>query len=126
MTETNRKYAAGPLAFASVILVIAGLLNVFAGAAAIGGDSRFDVDRLLFESLTGWGIAYLIVGLLQIYAGIAIFQRRMRGLLLGIGFASLSGMVHFVSLGAYPIWSVIVMVLDFAILYALLTHDDAF
>jgi hypothetical protein len=126
MTDQSKKFASGPLGFAAVILVIAGILNIIEGAAAIGGDSRFNTSQLLFESLTGWGIAYLVVGLLQIYAGVQIMQRNPRGLILGITFASLSGIAHFISIGAYPIWSVTVMVLNFAVLFALLTNDDAF
>lgn len=108
------------------MLLIAGLLNIVEGIAALGGDSRFDVSSLLFESLTAWGIAYLITGLLQIYAAAQIMQRHARGLLFGVAFASISGIVHFISIGAYPIWSVTVMALDFAVLFVLLTNDDAF
>lgn len=126
MTANNKSSLSGPLGFVVVILAIAGVLNVIDGIAAIGGDSRFDESRLLFETLTGWGIAYVIAGALQIYAAVEIHQRRARGLLLGITFASLSGIIHFMSIGAYPIWSITVMVLNFAVLYVLLTNDDLF
>lgn len=131
MTEnshTARKgdIATGPLKFASVMLTIAGILSIIDGVAAVAGDHRFNAASLLFDSLTGWGIAYIIVGLLQIYAANEIRLRKARGLILGITFASLSGIVHFASIGAYPIWSITVMVIDFAVLFALLTNDDAF
>jgi hypothetical protein len=126
MTANKKSSLSGPLGFVVVILTIAGILNVIDGIAAIAGDSRFNVDRLLFQTLTGWGIAYVTVGLLQIYAAVEIQQRRARGLLLGITFASLSGITHFISIGAYPIWSITVMVLNFAVLFVLLTNDDLF
>lgn len=126
MTDQTKKFASGPLGFASVILLIAGILNIIDGIAAVAGDSRFNEARLLFESMTAWGIAYLILGALQIYAANEIFQRKARGMLLGITFASLSGIAHFISIGAYPIWSITVMVLNFAVIFALLTNDDAF
>lgn len=126
MTDKSTKYASGPILFATVILAIAGVLSVIDGIAAIGGDERFNTDQLLFESLTGWGIAYLIVGLLQIYAAIELHARTSRGLILAITMASISGIAHFISIGAYPIWSVTVMILNFAVIFALLTHDDAF
>lgn len=116
----------GALGFAAVILMIAGALNVIDGIAALAGDSRFNTDRLIVESLTAWGIVYIVVGVLQFYAGLAIQQRRAGGLILGITFASLSGIAHFISIGAYPIWSITVMVLNFAVLFALLTNDDEF
>lgn len=126
MTDNNRKYASGPIAFATVVLAIAGILSLIDGIAAVGGDDRFDTSRLLFESLTGWGIAYIVIGLLQIYAAVELHARKPRGLILAVTMASLSGITHFLSIGAYPIWSVTVMILNFAVIFALLTHDDAF
>lgn len=126
MTQKTKEYAAGPLKFVAILLLLAGILNIVDGAAAIGGDSRFNEDRLLFESLTGWGIAYVIIGLLQLYAAAEVRARKARGLLLAIGFSCLSGIAHFASIGAYPIWSIIVMTLNFAVLFILLTHDDEF
>lgn len=125
-SSKNSDIASGPLGFASVMLAIAGVLSLIDGIAAVAGDERFDSSRLLFDSLTGWGIAIIIVGLLQLYAANEIRQRKPQGLLLGVTFASLSGIVHFLSIGAYPVWSITVMVLDFAVLFALLTNDDAF
>lgn len=126
MTDQTKKFASGPLGFASVVLLLAGILNLIEGIAALGGDSRFDASQLLFESVTAWGIVYIVVGLLLIYAANEIYQRKSRGLILGITFACLSGIAHFASIGAYPIWSITVMVLNFAVLFALLTNDDAF
>jgi hypothetical protein len=116
----------GGLGFATVVLVIAGALNAIDGIAALANDSRFNTDHLIVQSLTAWGVLYIVLGALQIYAGTAIYQRHPRGLLMGITFASLSGIAHFMSIGAYPIWSVTVMILNFAVLFALLTNDDAF
>ncbi|MGK2877013.1 MAG: DUF7144 family membrane protein [Solirubrobacterales bacterium] len=126
MTQKTKEYAAGPLKFVAILLVLAGILNIVDGAAAIGGDSRFNEDRLLFETLTGWGIAYIIIGLLQIYAAAEVRARKARGLLLAITFACISGIAHFISIGAYPIWSITVMILNFAVLFILLTNDDQF
>lgn len=116
----------GGLGFATVILFIAGILNAIDGIAALADDSRFNTDHLIVQSLTAWGILYVIIGALQVYAGLAIYQRHPRGLIMGITFASLSGIAHFMSIGAYPIWSVTVMILNFAVIFALLTNDDQF
>jgi hypothetical protein len=34
--------------------------------------------------------------------------------------------VHFGLIGAYPLWAITVMLLDFAVLFNLMTNDDAF
>lgn len=126
MTQKTKEYAAGQLKFVSIVLLLAGVLSIIDGAAAIGGDSRFNTDRLLFESLTGWGIAYIIIGLLQIYAAAEIRARKARGMFLAVAFSCLSGTAHFISIGAYPVWSISVMILNFAVLYILVTNDDLF
>jgi hypothetical protein len=118
--------AARPLNFATVVLAIAGVLNLIEAAAALGGDSRFDANRLLFDSLTGWGIAVLIIGLLQLYAAREIHLRKPAGLLWGIGLASVSGISHFMMIGAYPLWAITVMVVNFGVIFALTTNDDVF
>jgi hypothetical protein len=118
--------SARPLSFATIVLAVAGVLSLIEGAAALGGDSRFDVNRLLFDSLTGWGIAVIVVGVLQLYAAREIHLRKPSGLIVGITMACLSGIVHFMMIGAYPIWAITVMLLDFAVLFNLMTNDDAF
>lgn len=118
--------AAGPLKFASVMLALAGVLSLIDGIHFLAGDDRFNEANLLFESLTAWGVVLIIVGLLQLYAANEIRLRKPSGLLLGVTFACLSGIAHFMSLGAYPVWSITVMIIDFAVLFALLTNDDAF
>jgi hypothetical protein len=118
--------AARPLTFATVVLGIAGVLNLIEAAAALGGDSRFDANRLLFDSLTGWGVAVLIIGLLQVYAAREIHLRKPAGLLWGIALASISGISHFMMIGAYPLWSITVMIVNFGVIFALTTNDDVF
>lgn len=118
--------AARPLSFATVVLAVAGVLNLVEAAAALGGDSRFDANRLLFDSLTGWGIAVLIIGLLQIYAAREIHLRKPAGLLWGIALSCISGISHFIMIGAYPLWSITVMIVNFGVIFALTTNDDAF
>jgi hypothetical protein len=116
----------GGLGFATVVLIIVGILNAIDGIAALANDSRFNTDHLIVQSLTAWGILYIILGALQVYAGMAVYQRHPRGVVMGILFASLSGIAHFMSIGAYPIWSITVMILDFAVIYVLLVNDDQF
>jgi hypothetical protein len=117
---------ARPLSFATVVLAIAGILNLVEAAAAFGGDSRFDENRIFLDSLVGWGVAVLIIGLLQLYAAREIHLRKPAGLLWGIGLSVLSGISHFMMIGAYPLWAITVMVVNFGVIFALTTNDDAF
>ena len=125
-TNTERPKATGWIAFAGVLLLIAGVLNVVDGIAALSEDERYEVAELLFGSLTTWGVIYLITGAVQLLAAGLLFKSKMTGMVLAISIASLSGIAHFLSIGAYPIWSVTVMFINFMIIFGLLTHDNAF
>lgn len=120
-TEVNRW-----IAFAGVLMIIAGGLNLIDGVAALAGDDRFNTGAFLFADLTTWGIIYLIVGSCQILAASLLFQKRAGGVVLAVTMASISGIAHFMTIGVYPLWSVTVMAIDFAIIFGLMTNDDAF
>ncbi len=114
------------ITFAGVMLLIGGTLNVIESIAMLANDNRFDSAELLFANLTAWGVIHLIVGGLQFLAAGLLFQRRAGGVVLAITIASISGIAHFMTIGVYPLWSVTVMAINFAIIFGLLSNDDAF
>lgn len=126
MTTTKETKVNRWVAFAGVMLLIAATLNVIEAVAMLADDNRFDAADLLFSNLTTWGIIHLVVAGLQFLAAGLLFQRRAGGVVLAITMASISGIAHFMTIGIYPLWSVTVMVINFAIIFGLLSNDDAF
>ena len=126
MTTQSTPKATGWIAFAGVLLVIVGVLNIVDGIAALSNDERYQTAQLLFGDLTTWGWIYLLTGAVQLLAAVLLFKSRSTGMVLAVTLASVSGIAHFLSIGAYPIWSVTVMVINFVIIFGLLTHSDAF
>lgn len=114
------------ITFAAVMLTIGGTLNVIESIAMLANDNRFNEASLLFANLTAWGIIHMIVGVLQFVAASLLYQRRAGGVVLAITIASISGIAHFMTIGIYPLWSVTVMVINFAIIFGLISNDDAF
>jgi hypothetical protein len=117
---------AGWVAFAGVMFLIVGTFNVIAGVAALADDDYFKGNELLFGDLSFWGWSWITLGASQILTSYLIFQRSGSGLFLGAFLAGLNAIDHLVAVGAYPIWSIIVMAIDFLILWALLTNSDQF
>jgi hypothetical protein len=113
---------AGWLAFASVMFLVAGALNVLYGIVALVNDDHFAVDELLFGDLSMWGVLYLCFGGAQLLAGLLVLRRSMTGAVLGIGIVLLHAMLVLLSIGAYPVWSIIALTIDGLILYALTVH----
>ena len=77
----------GMLTFAGVLLVIAGSFNLLDGIVALAKDEYFRADELLFGDLSAWGFWWLFVGLLLLWAGYQVIDRKEAGLGLGIGLA---------------------------------------
>jgi hypothetical protein len=112
--------------FAAVIFLVLGIFNVVDGIAALTNDDYFHVDELLFGDLSMWGIIFLVVGAAQLLTGFLVFRGSFFGSLLGITLAALSAVIVLLSVGAYPIWSLVILALDGVVIYALTVHGDAF
>lgn len=116
----------GMLTFAGVVLVIAGAINLLDGVVALAKDEHFRADGLLFGDLAAWGFWWLFVGLLMLWAGFQVVQRKEAGLGLGIGLAGLNLFTQLTFLDVYPGWAVSVMVLDLVAIWALCANADEF
>ena len=122
----GRSARTGLVTFGGVMLLIAGAFNLLDGIVALVNDDDYVVDELLFGDLTAWGLWWLVVGAAQVVAGWLVLARRSFGALLGILLAGANALTHLMFLGAYPAWSIIIIVVDGLIVYALCTRLDVF
>jgi hypothetical protein len=116
----------GMLTFAGVVLVLAGAINLLDGIVALTKDEYFRADQLLFGDLSAWGFWWLFVGLLMLWAGSQVVQRKESGLGLGVGIAGLNIFTQLMFIKAYPGWSISIMVLDLIVIWALCANADEF
>lgn len=120
--QAQRARGAGWVVFASVYLGLAGILNVIYGIATLENKQYFHESGLLWSNLDTWGWVAIIVGALQLAIAGFLWARNAFGLVLGIFVAMLGFIANFLSIGAYPVWSVIAMVLDGFVIWALSTN----
>jgi hypothetical protein len=112
--------------FVAAYLVIAGVLNIIWGIVALDNKSYFVSGGLLWSELNTWGWVAIIVGSIQILGSVLVAARRAGGAVIA-GFLAFFGiMLNFLSIGAYPVWSVILLVVDAMIIWAVTVHSDAF
>jgi uncharacterized membrane protein HdeD (DUF308 family) len=106
--------------FAGVLLLIAGLLNIIWGIAAIG-DSKFFTDdaTYIISGLHTWGWITLIVGVLELVAAFSLWSGGEFGRWFGIFIASLNAIAALLSIGAYPFWALAVFALSIIVVYQL-------
>jgi len=112
--------------FAAVMFFVLGAFNVIDGLAALAEDENFVADELFIGDLTVWGIVMIAIGLLQLYTAYALFVDRPSGVTIGIGLAAFNLIAQLFFLPAYPIWSVLIMVIDVLLIYGLTVYGHHF
>lgn len=113
------------MAFAGVMFLIAATFNAVYGISALVNDDYFRADELLFGDLSFWGVIYLIVAATQLVTALLVFSRSAAGVVVGIALAMLNATITLLSIGAYPVWSIIVLAVDGLIIYGLTVHGTA-
>ena len=121
-----RESGSGWITFAAVYLFIAGGMNVLWGAAALAKKSNFHESSLVWSNLNTWGWIAIILGGLQILAAFLTYGRTFAGQWLA-GTLAVLGIFHcFLSLGAYPVWSILAMTANGLVVWAITAHGDEF
>jgi len=118
----QRARTSGWLAFASIYLALAGLLNAIWGITALSKQSYFDESGLVWSSLNTWGWVALIIGAVQILGGALIYTHKVGGMIMGIVLAMCGILLNFTSIGAYPVWSSVAIVCSMLVLWAVTVH----
>jgi hypothetical protein len=116
----------GWVAFAGAYLAIAGGMHIIWGIVALSNKSAFHEDGLVWSKLDTWGWIAIVLGALQIVAGLMIFARQFAGQWLGGVLAVAGVFLCFIAAGAYPIWSVMALVANGLVLWAVTAHGDEF
>ena len=126
--EARQRHVSGDgwIAFAGVLFLVLGTFNVIDGVVALAKDDHFIADELFFGDLTLWGVVMLVIGGVQILTSWLVFGARAAGQVLGIFMASLNLVAQLFFLPAFPIWSVIIMVIDGMVIYGLTVYGTAY
>jgi hypothetical protein len=124
-------YGGGPswtgwVGFAGVMMILIGAFNAFEGLVALFKDDFFVSDRrgfVLFNYMT-WGWIWIILAIVVFLAGIAVMSGRRWGIVVGVILATSNAVGHLTFLPAFPIWSLMIIVLDVTVIYALVAHGS--
>jgi hypothetical protein len=124
-TESNySSWAVGWAGFAGVMLIMIGVFDVIQGLVALFNDEFYVVGQeWVFEfDITAWGWIQLILGVILIASGIGIFSGNVTARTVGVIIAGLAAIVNFAWLPYYPVWSIIVIAICVAVIWALTAH----
>jgi hypothetical protein len=111
--------------FAGVLLIVAGILNIIWGIAAIG-DAKFFTEHgtFIISGLNTWGWIILIIGVLELIAAFSLFSGGEFGRWFGIFIGSLNAIGALLSIPAYPFWSLAIFALSIIIIYKLVEGPE--
>ncbi len=115
----------GWLMFAGIMLILVGAFQAIDGLIALFKDELYVVrpnGLVVNVDYTAWGWTHLLLGILLIAAGYAVFSGRVWGRTLGVIAAILSAVVNFAFIPAYPVWSLLIITVDILVIYALIAH----
>jgi hypothetical protein len=117
-------WVVGMSVFAALTMIMVGFFHAVEGLAALFGNDIYAVDvRYLFSfDVRGWGWVHLVVGVLLMAAGFAMQTRRLWARSVGIVFASLSMIASFLFIPYYPVWSLLIIALDFFTIWAMCAY----
>jgi hypothetical protein len=109
-----------------VLLLVNGLLAIFQGISAIAEDDVYaTIGDYVFEAnLTAWGWILLALGVVAVAVGYGVLQGAWWARITGIFLASLSMVAHFLFLPYTPVWSVVMVGIDFFVILALALAPD--
>lgn len=110
--------------FASIMMMVLGFLQGITGLAGIFKNNYYVVTQshlLVFDYKT-WGWINLILGVIIFMAGLELLRGAMWARVIAVFLAALSLIANMGFINAYPFWSILMIVVDSLIIYALTVH----
>jgi hypothetical protein len=125
MSTRNSSWT-GWIAFAGMLMILIGAIDVFQGLIAIIRDQYYTVtpNQIIVFDLTTWGWITLLWGIVIALAGFGLLSGAGWARWLTIVAASVNvlGQLGFVGNSQYPLWALTGITLTLVVLYALIVH----
>jgi hypothetical protein len=115
----------GWVVFAGIMMVMLGTFHIIDGLIALFKDDYYLVTNgglAVSVDYTVWGWVHLIAGIIVVGAGVALFAGKTWARVVAVIVAMVSAIVNISFLAAYPIWSTIMIAVDFLVIWALTVH----
>jgi hypothetical protein len=117
---------AGRAAFAAFLLLLAGMLNIIYGIGAVDNANVLVNDtRFIFSDLSTYGWVLIVLGVIQLTAGLSLLGGGTYGRVIGIAAAMLGAIGALVGVGgANPWWSLGVFALCVIVMHGLIVYGE--
>ena len=115
--------------FAGTLLIVLGGFQAIWGVTGVVKTAVFLVGAqqlILPANYNAWGWVHIAVAILLIVTGLAIIARQTWARHVGIALCAIGAIANFLTLGAFPLWSLILIGFDVLAIYALAVHGKDF
>ena len=116
----------GWIFFAAAMLLVVGGMQIITGLVAILRDNFYVVTSsgLVAFNYTTWGWINLILGIVAMLTAFGVLAGSMWARIVAIFATVLTMLANVAFLNAYPLWSIISLVVGGFVVYALTMHGD--
>ncbi|MFI9102980.1 hypothetical protein ACIGXA_20900 [Streptomyces fildesensis] len=113
----------GWIVFAAIMMIFSGAMAILEGISAIAKDDLFvRTTNYTFQfNLTSWGWIHLILGIIVLLAGCALFSGALWARAVGVILVGLSLIANFMWVPYNPFWAIVLIAIDIFVIYALCT-----
>jgi hypothetical protein len=121
--EYDDDHGQGLVTFAGIMLMIAAVLNLLYGIAAIDSANFFTQNaRYVFGDLNTWGWFVVSLGAIQFFAAFAIWRGAAWGRWFGVACACVNAIVQMLWLPSSHVLGLTIMALDIIAVYGLVAY----
>ena len=126
MARSNKSGWTGWITFAVALTMLNAVLTGVAGLVAVFNPSWVVASSqgVAFLDIAGWGWWNIVLGVVLFLTALSLNEGKTWGRLVVAVVAMLNAVSAMLSIGAYPFWSVIFLVIDICIFYAITVHGD--
>jgi hypothetical protein len=115
----------GVLVFASVLLLVTGVVNLVGGIAAIcGAQILIAGAHSVSGGLGAWGWVMAVLGAVQLVAAAGVWGGSQLARWLAVAAVGLTAIGQMFFIPSYPLWSVLIITVDAVALWGLCTHSS--
>lgn len=120
-------WAIGWTVFAAILMTVQGGWWIMAGLVALFNDTFYVTteDYIFRFDVTTWGWIHLLVGIVVLAAGLALFAGATWARVVGVLIAGLAMLVAFAWLPWYPLWALLFITASIGVIWALTAHGEA-
>ena len=126
MTGHTKGEGRGWIEFAGIFYLVASAFNLIAGVTGLSKHGIFDESKIILLHLHDWSIIWLVLGGLQLVAGITVLMRLRWARVPAIILAVIGMLAWFVIWSVSPFWGLAMMILYGVVIYGLTAYREYF